>query len=89
MMRCLAGQTGENPHSYRCQGNGAADGQESSGKNRWQGDTLRTSLDISIQEYVQQAALKVMEEKQAERVSVLLDESAERGNLCLRQCAGV
>ena len=36
------------------------------------GDTLRTSLDISIQEYVQQAALKVMEEKQAERVSVLL-----------------
>lgn len=36
------------------------------------GDTLRTSLDISIQEYVQQAALKVMEEKQAERVAVLL-----------------
>lgn len=36
------------------------------------GDSLRTSLDISIQEYVQQAALKVMEEKQAERVSILL-----------------
>ena len=36
------------------------------------GDTLRTCLDISILEYVQQAALKVMEEKQAERVSVLL-----------------
>ena len=36
------------------------------------GDTLRTSLDINIQEYVQQAALKVMEEKQAERVSILL-----------------
>lgn len=36
------------------------------------GDDLRLSLDISIQEFVQQAALKVMEEKQAERVSVLL-----------------
>lgn len=36
------------------------------------GETLRTSLDINIQEYVQQAALKVMEEKQAERVSILL-----------------
>ena len=33
---------------------------------------LRLSLDISIQEFVQQAALKVMEEKQAERVSILL-----------------
>ena len=36
------------------------------------GNTLRLSLDISIQELVQQAALKVMEEKQAERVSILL-----------------
>lgn len=36
------------------------------------GNTLRTSLDINIQEYVQQAAGKVMEEKQAERVSILL-----------------
>ena len=36
------------------------------------GDDLRLRLDISIQEFVQQAALKVMEEKQAERVSVLL-----------------
>lgn len=36
------------------------------------GDDLRLSLDISIQEFVHQAALKVMEEKQAERVSVLL-----------------
>ena len=36
------------------------------------GDDLRLSLDISVQEFVQQAALKVMEEKQAERVSVLL-----------------
>ena len=52
------------------------------------GDTLRTSLDISIQEYVQQAALKVMEEKQAERVSFAY-ESAERGDLCVCQCAGV
>ena len=45
------------------------------GENRKEpktGSTLRTSLDISIQEYVQQAALKVMEEKQAERVSILL-----------------
>lgn len=36
------------------------------------GNTLRLSLDISIQEFVQQAAMKVMEEKQAERVSILL-----------------
>lgn len=36
------------------------------------GNDLRISIDISIQEFVQQAALKVMEEKQAERVSVLL-----------------
>lgn len=36
------------------------------------GNTLRLSLDISIQEFVQQAALKVMEEKQAERVSIFL-----------------
>ena len=36
------------------------------------GNTLRTNLDVNIQKYVQQAALKVMEEKQAERVSILL-----------------
>ena len=36
------------------------------------GNDLRLSLDISIQEFVQQAALKVMEEKQADRVSILL-----------------
>ena len=31
------------------------------------GNTLRTSLDVNIQKYAQQAALKVMEEKQAEQ----------------------
>ena len=36
------------------------------------GDSLQISLDINIQEFAQQAALKVMEEKQAERVSILL-----------------
>lgn len=36
------------------------------------GNNLRTSLDISIQEYAQQAAIKVMQEKEAERVSILL-----------------
>ena len=36
------------------------------------GNNLRISLDADIQEFVQQAALKVMEEKQAERVSILL-----------------
>lgn len=36
------------------------------------GDNLQISLDINIQEFAQQAALKVMEEKQAERVSILL-----------------
>ena len=39
------------------------------------GNTLRLSLDISIQEFVQQAALKVMEEKQAERGVHSSDES--------------
>lgn len=36
------------------------------------GNTLQLSLDMNIQEFAQQAAMKVMEEKQAERVSVLL-----------------
>ena len=36
------------------------------------GSSLVLSLDVNIQEYAQQAALKVMEEKQAERVSILL-----------------
>ena len=36
------------------------------------GDNLRVSLDVNIQKYAQQAAMKVMEEKQAERVSILL-----------------
>ena len=36
------------------------------------GSNLVLSLDVNIQEYAQQAALKVMEEKQAERVSILL-----------------
>lgn len=36
------------------------------------GQDLRISLDASIQEYVQQAAQKVMEEKKADRVSILL-----------------
>ena len=37
-----------------------------------EGKSLILSLDTNIQEYAQQAALKVMEEKQAERVSILL-----------------
>ena len=36
------------------------------------GDTLQVSLDYNIQSYCEQAALKVMEEKQAEAVSILL-----------------
>ena len=36
------------------------------------GDNLKLSLDVNLQEYAQQAALKVMEEKQAKRVSILL-----------------
>ena len=45
------------------------------GENREEpqkGYTLRISLDADIQKYVQQAAQKVMEEKQAERVSILI-----------------
>ncbi|MDY4692980.1 MAG: penicillin-binding transpeptidase domain-containing protein [Blautia sp.] len=37
-----------------------------------EGNTLQISLDVNIQQYAQQAALKVMEEKQAQRVSILL-----------------
>ena len=37
-----------------------------------EGKSLILSLDANIQEYAQQAAVKVMEEKQAERVSILL-----------------
>ena len=36
------------------------------------GENLKLSLDVDIQQYAQQAALKVMEEKQAARVSILL-----------------
>lgn len=36
------------------------------------GETLKVSLDYNIQSYCEQAALKVMEEKQAEGVSILL-----------------
>ena len=36
------------------------------------GDNLQISLDINIQKFAEQAAKKVMDEKQAERVSVLL-----------------
>ena len=36
------------------------------------GSSLVLSLDVNIQEYAQQAALKVMEEQQAESVSILL-----------------
>ena len=36
------------------------------------GDNLQISLDMNIQEFAQQGARKVMEEKQAERVSILL-----------------
>ena len=36
------------------------------------GETLKISLDYNVQEYCEQAALKVMEEKQADSVSILL-----------------
>ena len=36
------------------------------------GKKLKTSLDVDLQEFAQQAAMKVMEEKQAKRVSILL-----------------
>ena len=36
------------------------------------GETLRISLDYNIQSYCEQAALKVMEEKQAQSVSIIL-----------------
>ena len=53
------------------------------------GENLKISLDVDLQQYAQQAALKVMEEKQAARVSILLMNPQNGENLCLCQCAGV
>ena len=36
------------------------------------GNTLRISIDYNIQKYAQQMAQKVMEEKQAEKVAIIL-----------------
>ena len=47
------------------------------------GENLKISLDIDLQQYAQQAALKVMEEKQAARVSILLMNPQNGGNVCL------
>ena len=53
------------------------------------GYNLKISLDLNIQEYCQQAARKVMEEKQADAVSILLMNPQKRGNLRLCQCTGI
>ena len=45
------------------------------------GNTLQISLDYNIQKYAQQAAEKVMEEKAADRVSVLVNESDKMGEI--------
>ena len=45
------------------------------------GNTLKTSLDYNIQSYCEQAAEKVLEEKQAEGVSVLLM-NPQNGEIC-------
>ena len=45
------------------------------------GETLKISLDYNIQEYCEQAALKVLEEKQADSVSVLLM-NPQNGEIC-------
>ena len=58
-------------------------------RNRSPETTLQVSLDYNIQEYAQQAAEKVMEEKQADAVVNSDLESKNRGNLCLRQYSGV
>ena len=53
------------------------------------GNDLVISLDRNIQEYAEQAARKVMEEKAGGKSLDPPDESAERGDLCLCQCAGI
>ena len=45
------------------------------------GNDLRISLDLNIQKYAEQAAKKVMEEKQADRVSILLM-NPQNGEIC-------
>ena len=53
------------------------------------GNDLVISLDRNIQEYAEQAARKVMEEKQAEKVSILLMNPQNGEILCLCQCTGI
>ena len=50
---------------------------------------LQISLDYNIQTYAQQMAEKVMEEKQAERVAILLMNPQNGEILCHGQCAGI
>ena len=50
------------------------------------GENLKISLDVDLQQYAQQAALKVMEEKQAARVSILLM-NPQNGEIYV--CAGI
>ncbi len=65
------------------------EGLRKTGSNRWPANTLQISLDYNIQTYGEQMAEKVLEEKQAEGVAVLLMNPAKRRNSCHGQCAGI
>ena len=53
------------------------------------GKTLQISMDYNIQMYAQQMAEKVMEEKQADKVAILLMNPQKRRNPCHGKCTGI
>ncbi len=54
-----------------------------------EGKSLMISLDVNIQEFAQQSALKVMEKKAGRTCIYPADESTEWRNICMCQCAGI
>ena len=53
------------------------------------GKTLQISMDYNIQMYAQQMAEKVMEEKQADGVSIILMNPSNGEIVCNGKCAGI
>ena len=53
------------------------------------GKTLQISMDYNIQMYAQQMAEKVMEEKQADKVAILLINPQNGRNPCHGKCTGI
>ena len=54
-----------------------------------EGKSLMISLDVNIQEFAQQSALKSNGGKAGRTCIYPADESTERRNICMCQCAGI